>query len=251
LKAYLEGSWDDLDVAFVVMRMKDIEGCVGTRLLQKDNKRVTVGDIADAGDDETVIYDFQDYNVDIENSETYSHRDLMDTVGRLIAHATKNKSNMICVDKVGVGAGVYSRLQQVYANSEKMEIYGFDSREKPPGMQDEKTFYNLRSWAWFKCADVIREKKCSIPDDSILKEQLASAKFKFKNGKILVCPKDEQKEVIGSSPDRADAFIMGVVALERAVPVRKRDAYALKSTGTYDETFDTISDTEVFDPETV
>lgn len=251
LRAYLEGSWDDLDVAFVVMKMSDIEKCVGNKLREKNNKRITVADIADAGDDETVIFNFQDYAVDEESIDIYSHRDLMDTVGRCIAHATKNKSNLICVDKVGVGAGVFSRLQEVYNENTRMDVYGFDSREKPPGDLDEKTFYNFRSWAWFKCAEKVRDKKCAIPDDSILKEQLASAKFKFKNGKILVCPKEEQKETLGSSPDRADAFVMGIVALERATPIKKRDAYAPDKKDGYDPDDNLISEVEEFDPAAV
>lgn len=251
LKAYLEGSWDDLDVAFVVMRMKDIEGCVGNKIIEKHNKRVTVSDIAEGGEDETTIYDYQDFNIDSDNAEQYSHRDLMDTVGRICAHAIKNKSNLICVDKIGVGAGVYSRLLEIYTNNERMEIFGFDSRNKPPTELDQQTYYNFRSYAWFKAAERVREKKCSIPDDSILKEQLASAKFAFKNGKILVCPKEEQKDVTGSSPDRADNFVMGMVAVERATPLKKRDAYApTRSDGSEIEPGDTL-DTEEFDPETV
>lgn len=251
LKAYLEGSWDDLDVAFVVMREKDINACVGNKLKEPNTKRVTVSDLAEGGEDETVIYNFQDHNIDSETAEYYSHRDPMDTVGRICAHAIQNKSNMICVDKIGIGAGIYSRLLEIYAKNERMTIYGFDGRETPPGELNGKTFYNMRSYAWFLAADIVREKKCSIPDDSILKEQLGSAKWKFKNGKILVLPKEEQKELVGSSPDRADTFIMGMVALEKADPIRKRDAYAVNDKNRDDDGESISSDTEEFDPEAV
>jgi hypothetical protein len=219
---------------FVVLSIEIINGVVNWKIPvmpdQTMMKKVTVCDPAEGdtnldddtgegGGDETVIYDFE--NGKVVGQEIYNDFKLMDTVGRIQAHAYKNKSNMICVDKIGVGAGVYSRLEEIYQGNPEMEIYGFDSRITPPGGIDEETYANYKTYAWFKARDkYFIPRMCSLPDDPILKRQLSMIRYRYtsggRGGKYILESKKRMKKILGCSPDRADAYIMGMDALSRA-----------------------------------
>ena len=227
LRAYLYGSWDELDAGNVVIPIEDVRRNVGNHIPNyKYLYKITVADIADEGDDETVIYDL--INTKIVNQEIYKHKTLMDTVGRLQAHARQNGSNMIAVDRVGLGAGVEERLIEIYAQADKkeleMEIFGFDGRVRA---DDPETFFNHNIEAWWYAAQQFKESKCDIVDDPILQSQLSQVQYYFKsNEKLALLPKDKLKQILKCSPDRAKTYVMGLGALKRATPVKKRDAYA-------------------------
>lgn len=231
LNAYLYGSWDDLDVAFTVIPSSAVESCVDSGYVNKEGeKRITVCDISEDGSDETVIYDFTNYKIRRDTVEIYTHRDLMDSVGRIMAHARKNASNLIAIDKIGLGAGVFSRLQEVYGNDDedvKVIVYGFDSRISAPGPLNDMTFANYKSYAWFKARELFKEGRVDIPNDHTLKSQLASMTWHFTNGEVIQLDKKEDvKKRLGQSPDRADACIMGLDALSRAPVIRPYDRYS-------------------------
>jgi phage terminase large subunit len=233
LQAYLYGSWDELDAAYAVIPASAVESCVDSGFQGgKAEKRITVLDLAEDGTDETVIYDFINRQVRKDTIEIYTHRDLMDTVGRAMAHATKNKSNLICVDKVGLGAGVYSRLKEVYSDQdakekEVMTVYGFDGRIEPPGQLNEQTFANYKAWAWFKARDEFMAGAVDIPDDATLRAQLSGVTWHFTNGDVIIIDKNEDlKKNLGASPDRATTVIMGLDALAKAPAKKVRDVYA-------------------------
>ncbi len=225
LRAYLEGSWDDLDQASVVIPHRHVVKNVDneqfdTRML----KRITVCDVSGEGDDETVIYDM--VNTKIVKEEIYSHRSLMDTTGRIQAHAKENKSNLVCVDKVGEGAGVYSRLGEIFTNDPRMTVYGFDGRIKAPEGIHQETYRNYKTFAWFKAAKLFAEQRCDIPNDPTLISQLTSVTYHFNSNEVLMLDsKEDLKEKLRRSPDRADAYVMGLDALDYASPVVKVDAY--------------------------
>jgi phage terminase large subunit len=228
LRAYLEGAWDGLDQAFVVIPNSDVQACVNNAFkLWNRTKKVTVVDIAEDGGDETVIYNL--VNTKIESSEIYAHRDLMDSVGRIMANAKKNKSNLVCVDKVGMGAGVFSRLNEIYTGDKNMTVYGFDSRlAAPKGLNDE-TYANYRAYAWFKARDKFMAKEANIPDDPALIAQLSGVTWHFTAGDVMIIDakegKDGLKARLGGSPDRADAYVMGLDALDHADPISRIDQW--------------------------
>lgn len=233
-KRFVENSWDVGDDQFVVIRSQDIEQAVNFEMSLKPpfKKLVTVCDVAgeSEGADETVIYNFENWK--IKDQEIYKHRDLMDTCGRIQYHAQRNGSNMICVDKVGLGGGVYSRLTEIFSDSSRMEVYGFDGRVSAPMGIDEQTYSNYKTYAWFKASEDFRDCKVSIPDDGVLKRQLMGVKYKYiSDRKISLFRKDDIKKTLGESPDRADALVMGLDAVRRAKPVDGKELTEVRSIG--------------------
>lgn len=230
LKALLEGSWSDLDQAYVVIPLGELEKNVANPMATyKRVKRVTVADIADSGDDETVIYDMT--NTRIDNSEVYTHVGLMDTVGRIIAHQKRHKSNMVCVDIVGLGAGVYSRLQEIYGDDKRVTVYGYDGRCKAPGKLNDLTFANYRAYAYFKVRELTKTRQLDLKYEETLFNQLSGVTYHFTSGgEIIIDKKEDLKETLGCSPDRADTYVMGIDAMEKAAFVEVNDAWAPKKT---------------------
>ena len=197
----------------IVIPIDDILACQKFGLaLPERVRRLTVCDVAGEGDDDTVIYDMHESK--IVNQEIYRHVLPMDTVGRLQAHAFKNESTLICVDKIGEGSGVYGRLVEIYSGNPRMTIYGFDSRISPPEGLMKETYANYKTYAWYEIArKMFQERKVTIPDDYILVEELSAHTYTFRNGRMAIEAKDEIKDRLGHSPNRADAYIMGLEAL--------------------------------------
>lgn len=228
LRAYLYGEWDNLADAFVMIPRRHVEACVTQGVVNdRPLRKVTVLDVAGESEtaDESVIGDFT--NETLTDMEIYAHRDLMDTLGRTIVHAKKHGSNMIVIDKIGMGAGVWSRAIEVYKSDKTMTIYGFDGRIKPPEGIYADTYVNWKAYAWGRASqELFAERKTKpLPDDELIR-QLCGVKFKFSsNGKIQIWPKEDIIEELGCSPDRADMYIMGLDGLRFARPIVKKDGW--------------------------
>ena len=70
-----------------------------------------------------------------------------------------------------------------------------------------------------------------------LKGQLATPTYEFRNGKILIESKADIKKRLGNSPDRADAYVNGLYAMqfvEGQLIGGRRDAYS----DDFDDDFD-------------
>jgi hypothetical protein len=214
---FVMNSWDIADDVFVVIPQTYVNEAIDRKFINEIQfqnslkKRFTVCDIAGESEDsdETVIYDFEDLK--LVNQEIYSHRNEMDTIGRLMAHGQKNQSKMITVDVVGMGSPVVGRLRELYVDTD-MQINGFDSRlTEIMNENDRKTYHNYRAKAWFNALEVFKDKRISIPNDEVLKNQLSSVKFRYLSGKLAIEKKEETKKRIGGmSPDRADTIVMAI-----------------------------------------
>lgn len=104
----------------------------------------------------------------------------------------------------GYGVGVIDKLRSL--NRTCTEVY-FSGKANDP------RYFNKRSEMWFDMAKWVQAGG-SLPDDPFLKEELCAATYTFQGDKFRLCEKEEIREEIGRSPDRADA-----IALTFAFPV--------------------------------
>lgn len=224
LEAYLYGSWDVLESANIIIQGKWVQRAVKRQLHPIGTKRIVVCDPSAFGDDETVIYVMK--NEQIIDELIYGKREPMETAGNLIALRNKYQASLIAVD-VGYMPGIVSRLKEILKdrplNKQTFQIKGIDSNATP--LNSEK-FKNVRAEMWWEAGEKFYQNKTSIPDDWVLVNQLSSVKYKFvSGGKILVEPKEDIKKELGTSPDRADCYVMGLYALKFAHPLGQRLAY--------------------------
>lgn len=197
---FLEGSWDELSGGDVVIPSDWIRRAVN-REIEVEEKRVVSADIARFGDDEIVI-DYLLGNRLVEQDVT-NKVSLMETVGRIINKRKKFNARMLIVDDAALGGGVTDRLMEM---DEKVIPINGGSR----AVQEDK-FVNLKSEIWWFAREQFEKGLVSIINDPLLIRQLSAVKYHYRSsGKTVVEPKDEIKTRLGRSPDRADAFILGL-----------------------------------------
>jgi hypothetical protein len=111
----------------------------------------------------------------------------------------------VIVDSDGVGGGVADQIRGK----------NFVNNSKP---LHNENYVNLKTQCYIKLSELFKEGKISINlieptvvDD--LTQELLSIKFKDidKDNKISIMSKDEQKRILGKSPDLADALMMRMI----------------------------------------
>jgi len=119
----------------------------------------------------------------------------------------------------GYGVGVVDALRQV--GRDPLEVY-FSGKALDP------RYFNKRSEMWFEMAKWVKAGG-ALPDDPELAEELTAATYTFQGDKFRLCDKDDIKDAIGRSPDKADAL-----ALTFAQPVVKRSPVQQMGFSTHD-----------------
>jgi hypothetical protein len=210
LAAYLHGSWDDLAGHDICIQPSWVEKAVQRPVSGRVIKRIVVNDPARYGDDENVIYVMEqtDKCAYIIEEVILEHKSTMDTAGRLAALRKKHEAQIIAVDVIGIGSGVVDALYDL-----KEPVLAINSSAKPTVENSQKKYYNLRAQMWMEAGDVFDKGLVKIGSDYVLNGQLSSVKFSYKNGRLAAEAKEDIKKRLGNSPDRADAFVMGLYAL--------------------------------------
>jgi len=210
LLANLEGSWDSLEGADIVI--KDIwirqAEAVHRPIIDNRQKRIIVCDVSRFGDDETVIYYMED--TDIKDQIIYGKKDTMQTAGKIHIFAQEKNVDLIGIDEIGVGAGVVDRLIEMGNN-----VLPINSAS---AAENKRKYYNLRAQMWWEAGERFANQDIKLTyNDKELKRQLTAPTYEIKNGKIKIEEKDKIKARLGRSPDRADTYVMGLHTLKHAV----------------------------------
>lgn len=179
-------------------------------------KRLGV-DVARHGDDR-IAYLCRHGNI-VSHIEIDAKQDTMVTVGRSVTIAEKLQVDDICVDVIGLGAGVYDRLVEVMAERKGSGLWACDVlevnvAEKAPtrDTEDDGQGKTLRDYLWLEARSWLRDEAPAFIAEQDYCEDLAgelsTPKFKLdSSGRIVVEAKDElKKRTQGRSPDLADAL---------------------------------------------
>ncbi len=223
LKAYVEGSWESLGGFDQVIKDSWVRNAAGITLYPPRIKKLITCDPARYGDDETVMYYLE--NTDIKEEIIYGQKSLMHTANVLHVLSHNHDDCLIVVDVCGIGAGVVDRLIEMGDN-----VLGIDNASKS---EEPEKYYNLRSQIWCKAGDMFADGDIQLKNaDHRLQGQLCTPRYEFRNGKILIEAKADIKKRLGNSPDRADAYVNGLYALDfvegclQAHKFGKKDAYS-------------------------
>lgn len=115
----------------------------------------------------------------------------------------------VFVDTTGVGSGVASRMRKLGVK----KALGVKVAESPTmkarkGTDEEGEFGILRDQLWWSCMLWLRDDPgAMLPPDEELAEELCTPLYWEDNkGKIKVTDKESMKEMLGRSPDKADAL---------------------------------------------
>ena len=112
------------------------------------------------------------------------------------------------IDTIGIGKGIVDRLVELGC-----KVIPVNSAEKAA---NPLKHYNRRAEIWWHVMEQMFHRNIYRPEDPELCRQLTSVNYKVvnSNGQIKLEPKDETKKRLGQSPDRADAYVYGIWALQ-------------------------------------
>ncbi len=162
-------------------------------------------DVARFGDDVSALCKRR-ANIVYERIRIFRQYDTMQLTGAIVAefNATPEPQRPleICVDVIGIGAGVVDRLREL-----GLPVLGVNVSEaasfQNPGA------YRLRDELWLAAKQWLEMRDCKLPDDAALMAELTTPRSKYaSNGKQRVESKDEMRARGIKSPDRADAFCL-------------------------------------------
>jgi hypothetical protein len=217
-RRFVMNSWDDTDAVDLVIDPEWVRWSKGKSLWMTDPiRRIVSIDVARYGDDKTVFYAIEyseNGGYKTISKQTHEKKNIMEVVGLAVLFAKNNGIKDYCVDEIGVGAGVVDRLKEL-----NHKVIGVNSSESAG---DSEKYYNRRAEVYGSATDAFRESKVSlIAEDTELYEQLSWAKYKVikSNGQIQIEAKEDIKKRYGRSPDNADAFLNGLWAVKKVMPI--------------------------------
>lgn len=174
-----------------------------SRQVEKTQAEIRWGlDVARFGDDSTALAKRKG-NTQLEPTKEWFGKDLMQTVGILKQEydTAKEKPSVICIDVIGIGAGVVDRCKEI-----GLPVAGVNVAES--ASVDGK-YNRLRDELWFKGREWLEARDCKFCDDEALIAELTTPKYSIlSNGKLKVEGKDEMKKRGVMSPNRADAWLL-------------------------------------------
>lgn len=203
LKAYADGDWDAVQNSYTLIPSGKMEVLRTNTFVEYVTRDLVTCDPSQGGD-ECVIYRMR--NTEIISERIIHEKDTMKVVGMCDFMMREVTCYNFVSDSIGIGAGVSDRMKEL-----GWKVYPINSATAS-NLPDK--FSNLRAEMWFYVAELVRQGKCIYPKDEELRRQLTSVRYKVvnSNGQIQLEPKELTKKRLGRSPDRADAFVMGVWA---------------------------------------
>ena len=161
-------------------------------------------DCARYGKDRSVIAKRQG-NVLVEPVKTYNGIDTMQLCGRVMDEWNNTppgrRPSEICVDVIGIGAGVTDRLAELGLPARGINV------AESPAMGARYT--NLKAELWFLCREWFETRACNLAEDKDLGNELIAVDYDFSSsGRIQIKSKRELASKGQRSPDLAEAFVL-------------------------------------------
>jgi hypothetical protein len=144
--------------------------------------------------------------LDEPTEEFHANGELMRVVGWVKGHWDRTlpsqRPSDICIDSIGIGSGVASRLRELGLPARSVNV------AESPAMKDQ--YMRLRDELWWKGREWFEKRDCNIAGDLKLKQELVRPTYTTTvTNKVQVEPKKATKKRTRSkSPNRADSFIL-------------------------------------------
>lgn len=176
----------------------EVLACVGRHLHQHAYDwapRILGGDVADFGDDSTVLFPRQGHAY--FSPLVLRKMDPVQIAGHWMEKANQWGAHSIQVDATGgYGSGPIAIMR-----SQGFTVLAVQFAGEP---RDPK-FYNKRAEIWWEFCENLKQ-GASLPSDCPeLVAEASSATYAYKGDRIIVEPKELMKQRLGRSPDHADA----------------------------------------------
>lgn len=207
-KAYLEGNWDAFDESMDekgYLRLLNDREFQATKVPTGHHSGYIVAGIdpAAGGDNSAIVLKSGNLQQILFNQKLL---DTMDLVGVAMDIHNKYGVDLWIIDKTGVGQGVYDRMKQL-----DYPVKGVAFGEK----SDDPMFANYKAELHWK------ERKWLLSGGRLVDNygwnEFEVVKYKNKDGKIHIQPKEELFKENIASPNCVDAAVLTMAASENAV----------------------------------
>lgn len=155
-----------------------------------------------AGGDATTIAHRQGQLVTILSEDR--NPDTMQTVGKIVAERKRTGASLIKVDKIGIGAGVVDRLNEVGE-----PVVGINVGQ---AACNKEAFLNVRAENWWWIRERFERGEIGLDRrDTATASELGTIRYKrTSRGQIQIESKDEARRRGVPSPNRADAVMLAM-----------------------------------------
>ena len=138
----------------------------------------------------------------ILKTKKFSKLDLMELVGHASMMIHEENPDAVFVDAVGVGAGVYSRLAELFPNRLIIRVHS------GAAAFDKETYANVRAEMWGNMREWFTLEP-QIPDSDEFAADLCAPGYSYDSARrVLLESKEKMKSAGVRSPDFADALAM-------------------------------------------
>ena len=167
-----------------------------------DEELVLAVDVARFGSDHSVILRRRGQRV--EEIRTFQKLNTMQLTGWVAAAIQEFQPDRVCIDEIGVGAGVVDRLRE-----QGYQVKGINVAR---WARQDKLFANLRAEGYWRLRELFATGTISIPTDSRLMGELAALRYSYDSqGRIIMESKEAMRHRGQASPDVADALMLAFV----------------------------------------
>ena len=197
LDQYINGNWDAVvDYACIFH-----PGWLTEAMARKTetNHPVVFGvDVAAMGDDLTVVVLRRGMKSEV--IWTAKKQNTMQTAEQVAMLASRYKPDSIVIDSIGVGQGVFDRLNQL-----SQPVYAFIGGAKA----DDDRFLNKRTEEYWGLRILLEEGRAALPNHSEAINELGSIRYLISASDRTIQVESKQNIIkrLGHSPDYADAFV--------------------------------------------
>jgi len=137
------------------------------------------------------------------NIETHFNLNTMELVGLIRRLIDKERPSKVCIDCIGIGAGIVDRLIEI----------GYDMVEGvnvARSANDKDKFRNLRAELWHDMREwLAQELPVQVPDSDELLGDLTSLGYKYdSSARLVIESKDDLRKRGMKSPDTADSLAL-------------------------------------------
>lgn len=185
--------------------------------LESHNDASVGVDVAGMGRDCSVFcYRYGNYVSAFEKQNSGGKADHMKVAGKALNFVKAHSGCTLSIDTIGEGAGVYSRIVEVYENEEYIISCKYSEGAKDSSGNDltditgEYTFANMRAYLHWCVRDWLNPDNgmnAMLPPGGSFLEEATEIKWSFlSNGRIIIEPKEDIKQRLGHSPDEFDAL---------------------------------------------
>lgn len=188
-----------------------------------EKRRILTIDPAGQGDDPCQYYVMEEGKIIHSITEGFSTAPIIrENAFHLVI---KYKCHAVVGDKIGEGSGALEVLQ------EKLALFGipvfyYKGSYAKEHLSKPETYLNLRAESMFEARDSLsRQHACFPSDEELLLEATEHTYFFNKKGLYQVIDKDTIKRSIGRSPNKWDAFVIGIWGLKRLGDITNKRNY--------------------------